>query len=1605
MVLPILTWDLTLAASAATISNYDLEMVVTYQGGGRPNSAVGEAQPDAPSPSDPDLAAGPEVSTEFLFSLSCGLGVCTGQDTPQVTWDFGDGTRRVGGMLEGHRYKKPGIYTARASATKGTWHGEVMRTVFVSPRWADVINVRGYDEVVSNDSPVLYWRLGETSSLEAALDRSGNGNSGTYGGDPVMGIAGAIASGENTAVRLGDGDSVTATSPLSFSGNPSLTVEGWVRPEGSVSGDQEVLQLSSVEADGALTWYRTAGGLRVEIGPDSVTVPLLEDWNHVMVGWTAGTIGQVFVNGALAGSIHGGALDLDGGFAVRGGFTGSLDEVAVFDGPLGAARAAAHAAAGADDRIAEARSDRESLWVAGSLGLYDSCRTATRDDGADGLEIGRPMYCPEPRPTTALSAHLTANGPIVVPQQLNSSAALVTAHGVTGEDCLSWWGACNLPKQFFDGPTLETTETVDVAGLEAAGKITGSGELIYDPLNCGDGWAMRRNVGGAFELVRGSEDGCVTKAAWYESLVRAVDGHLAKRPGSTTTRLAAVASTCQDDAPGMAGSTYSMRRAVSLGLIDTDQAERPDHLGTQNGPGFYCDPSSAISKVEAYRSLAWALGVVDDGGCPEGLRDLYDMSLGQDEVRSESPDCALFAGGQERGVPYVGDLVCHWGGEGEGICLNGGDPLFRAAAATLVSGVITEEGRGTGELVLDLSQDGPKPVGTILTVTAVGRAPLTTFGDFTFSFPAGPPGTNRLCGGGLGVVVVPTAEVSGERRATATCGYIFSAEEETSLQVTLTDINANVASSSITVSGVNEAPLAPSPSAMATVGEGALSEAVTTFTSTDLNGQAVTFEISRNELNPFSGPTGPSGPYAGAIAADSPLGFWRLAETSGGVLDNSGNGYNGSATGGVTRNQGGALVGDLSTSYQFDGTGAVEIPGVPAAVGGKTTVELWVRWDGGGEDQVLAAWEGGQWLGFFDGFLGIADGSAFEAAGEGLVRGTPVEGMVGRWNHVVAEFDPVLGESGLYLNGVRQNLEPVLHRVYEGTTSSGTGGPGLVLGSAPAGGSGFSGRIDEVAVYHGTLNSTRMRIHHELGRRRVVAADADGRDMVTLELTALTSNTARVTARPLTGDVNGTYSFLIRSYDGEKWSEATEVEGVINAANDAPVVAAGVISNTGYEGGPDVYPVLYGADPGDRGWAAYAGGVTHYRITAGPESGELYYDSDAGAGTTWTLYEGGAVDTNNQTLRYSPAPGPYGDGYWGVTYQTLDGGYPTPALWSVAREAQIFIASTNDPPVCLPVLAGTEEGEAVEIFFLCSDPDDDTLSYEIVEGPAVGELSGEGASRTYTPAPYWCGDTSYTYRAFDGELYSSTATVDIAVECTNVAPTAPTGNIPAFNEDTSKTATFSTTDADGGPNWTFEVSLNGSTGWSEGPIAGTTTGGSPSGSFTIDVDQGSLTDKQASVTITPAPNICGTFTFYIRASDTRLYSGATEVSGTITCVNDAPTAPLPGQMTGVLGASSVSGTFTTTDFDGGPNWTFEVSADGATGWSTTSISGIPVSIGGSGTVSITQGSLTDKTASITFTRSSPRSPLCVTSTFYVRVSDGTSYSPVRQVFVTFGTTC
>ncbi len=172
-------------------------------------------------------------------------------------------------------------------------------------------------------------------------------------------------------------------------------------------------------------------------------------------------------------------------------------------------------------------------------------------------------------------------------------------------------------------------------------------------------------------------------------------------------------------------------------------------------------------------------------------------------------------------------------------------------------------------------------------------------------------------------------------------------------------------------------------------------------------------------------------------------------------------------------NSGGVIVGktpppgkpETCTDGVFSG-GTIEINGLPVSqtAGAKTSVTFWMYWDG--TDGIMPIGWNRHDLWFSSGFFGFNTGG-------GDVYGISSSGLANGWHHISVVFtNGSVRSNELYIDGVAQILTHL-----RGTISNSVAfvDPHLRIGGwGWTDGYRFSGRIDELKVYNGTVTQTEV---------------------------------------------------------------------------------------------------------------------------------------------------------------------------------------------------------------------------------------------------------------------------------------------------------------------------------------------------------------------------------------------------------------------------------------------------------------------------------------------------------------------------------------------------
>jgi large repetitive protein len=327
---------------------------------------------------------------------------------------------------------------------------------------------------------------------------------------------------------------------------------------------------------------------------------------------------------------------------------------------------------------------------------------------------------------------------------------------------------------------------------------------------------------------------------------------------------------------------------------------------------------------------------------------------------------------------------------------------------------------------------------------------------------------------------------------------------------------------------------------------------------------------------------------------------------------------------------------------------------------------------------------------------------------------------------------------------------------------------------------------------------------------------------------------------------NGSDSFTFKVNDGTVDSPSALVSIAVNPVNDAPTCTTPQSDTTSEDTPKSITMVCTDVD----------GDPLTYSIVSGPSHGSL------SSGTSGTR-------TYTPDANYN--------GSDSFTFKANDG-----SADSNVATFDLTITAANDAPSCAtPQSDTTAEDTSKSITMVCTDPDVDGLTYNIVSGPSHGSLSsGTSGTRTYTPDANYNGSDSFTFKANDGSADSNVATFDLAVTEVNDTPAAADDS-PTVAEDGSVVVDLKADDSPGPAN-------------ESGQALTVTAVGSPAHGTAALITTGPDSGK---VLYTPDADYNGSDTFTYTVTDNGTTNGANDSKSdsasadvTVTEVNDKPVA-------------------------------------------------------------------------------------------------------------------
>jgi VCBS repeat-containing protein len=270
-------------------------------------------------------------------------------------------------------------------------------------------------------------------------------------------------------------------------------------------------------------------------------------------------------------------------------------------------------------------------------------------------------------------------------------------------------------------------------------------------------------------------------------------------------------------------------------------------------------------------------------------------------------------------------------------------------------------------------------------------------------------------------------------------------------------------------------------------------------------------------------------------------------------------------------------------------------------------------------------------------------------------------------------------------------------------------------------------------------------------------------------------------------------------------------------------------------------------------------------------SGVLTNDTDAeNAPLTAMLVDnvrhGTLVLNADGSFRYTPRAGFNGNDSF--RYRASDG-----SASSDPATVAITVAAVNEAPVARDDNYSTNEGRALNVnagngvLDNDTDADDDDLTAVLSSGASSGTLTlNPNGSFSYVPAADFTGSVTFAYQADDGTARSNAATVTIAVNPVNGAPTAQPDSFTTREDEPLSVGGRGVLGNDSDPD-----------------------GDSLTAERVSNVTSGTLQlNANGTFTYTPPANFSGVASFTYRARDAEDASAAVTVTITVSPVNDPP---------------------------------------------------------------------------------------------------------------------
>ena len=227
-----------------------------------------------------------------------------------------------------------------------------------------------------------------------------------------------------------------------------------------------------------------------------------------------------------------------------------------------------------------------------------------------------------------------------------------------------------------------------------------------------------------------------------------------------------------------------------------------------------------------------------------------------------------------------------------------------------------------------------------------------------------------------------------------------------------------------------------------------------------------------------------------------------------------------------------------------------------------------------------------------------------------------------------------------------------------------------------------------------------------------------------------------------------------------------------------------------------------------------------------------------------------AFNANETSITYSPESGFKGSDSF--KYKVTD-------HWFFTSSATVSVI-VNNPPEVVGASVSANEDEQLQITLNGSDVDNDSLSYNIVQQPQNGTLTGSAPNLTYVPNANYNGTDSFTFTAQDDYFVSGAAEISITLTAVNDAPIV-NDKVVSTTENQSVDIVLTSVDVEG-DNVSYVIV------------------GAPS--------KGSLSGTAPDLVYTPNNDYFGQDSFTFKASDGEADSSTAEITISVSEINKTP---------------------------------------------------------------------------------------------------------------------